>query len=269
MRGRSNRGRRMEDQWLGAGVPVREWGGAELDVLGRPTILLVEDDNDIRDLLATLLHLAGFGTEPCRTAEEGLERLREQHFDLVLTDYMLPHRSGTWLLRQASDEGLLEGTPAILVTAHPDPRDAEGYEVIRKPFDLDELVDRVKRRLESGNAKESSRQPRSSKKRSNHSGDGHQGDCPDPVELILYVSAESPTSASAIANIKATLSRYKSLSVKLTICDVSKDPSGASTDGGAFPPTLVKHGPGPRTFILGHITNPELLLELLEACEEP
>ncbi len=38
-------------------------------------------------------------------------------------------------------------------------------------------------------------------------------------------------------------------------------------DSIAFTPTLVKRSPGPRTFILGHISNPEVLVELLEGCE--
>ena len=100
-------------------------------------------------------------------------------------------------------------------------------------------------------------------------GDGGQPHCPDPIELILYVSAHSPRSATAIENIRAVLSRYSSSRVKLTIHDLSKDPNAGITDSVAFTPTLVKRSPGPRTFILGHITSPELLLELLESCEDP
>ena len=58
----------------------------------RPFILLVEDDDDTRELMVTLLGMSGFQTLPCRTAEEGLEQLRESPFDLVLTDYCLPRR---------------------------------------------------------------------------------------------------------------------------------------------------------------------------------
>ncbi len=79
--------------------------------------------------------------------------------------------------------------------------------------------------------------------------------CPDPVELVLYVSAESPGPAHAIRNIKRALSRYRSDRVTLTICDPAKDLA------------LVKRSAGPRTFILGHITNSELLIELLDGCD--
>lgn len=107
-------------------------------------VLLVEDDPDIRELLITLLKLAGFTPTACSTAEQALEQLREHAFDVVLTDYALPNRTGAWLLNRASEEGLLEATPVLVVTAHPSPEDITGFEVIQKPFDLDQLVERVR-----------------------------------------------------------------------------------------------------------------------------
>ena len=256
----------MEDRtWADKHHTAARWTDAEMEALGRPSILLVEDDRDIRDLLETLLNIAGFQVEGCGTAEEALEHLRESPFDLVLTDYCLPHRSGGWLLKQASEEGLLDTTPALVVTAHPSPADAEGFEIIQKPFDLDELVGHVRRRLTGERPPQ--RKPRSASPAGRPSDDGAP-DCPDPIELILYVSAQSPRSATAIANVKAVLSRFHSSRVSLTICDLSANPSGGKADAVAFTPTLVKRSPGPRTFIIGHLTNPSLLLELLEGCEE-
>jgi CheY-like chemotaxis protein len=229
------------------------------------SVLLVEDDTDIRELMTTLLQLAGFVTTACSTAEMALEQLREQPFDIVLTDYMLPNRTGGWLLEQASREGLLDSTPVMVVTAHPSP-DVNGFEVVRKPFDLEDLVSRVRHRLEG-----TSRRPKlpiSGGFISNRPGDGNGGDCPEPVELILYVSSHSPRSAPAIENIKRVVARFASHRVNLTICDLSKNPMDGEADSIAFTPTLVKRSPGPRTFILGHITNPELVAALLESCGE-
>lgn len=155
----------------------------------------------------------------------------------------------------------------MLVTAYPHPMDAGGHEVILKPFDLDELVGRVRRRLAAGNGKtEKPRPPIAPPPPARRRDDG-DALCPQPIELILYVSAQSPRSASAIANIRQALSRYESHRVDLTIWDLSEDPSRGIADSIAFTPTLVKRSPGPRTFILGHITNPDLVLELLDGCD--
>jgi len=108
------------------------------------SILVVEDDPDIRDLLSTLLEMAGYTTTACGTAEEGLNVLREETFDFVLTDYALPNRTGGWLLQQAQQEGLLDATPALIVTAHPQPSDVDGFDVFQKPFDLDHLAWRIR-----------------------------------------------------------------------------------------------------------------------------
>ena len=65
----------------------------------------------------------------------------------------------------------------------------------------------------------------------------------------------------------AAFSWFKSSRVKLTVCDLARDPAGGVEDSVAFTPTLVRRAPGPRTFILGHVTNPDLLMELLADCE--
>jgi DNA-binding response OmpR family regulator len=249
----------------GAEGELPGWLKAEMrDVFSGASVLLVEDDPDIRELMSTLLTLAGFETTACATAEAALEELREQPFDLVLTDYMLPTRTGAWLLQQASNEGLIDATPALIVTAHPDAADVRGYDVIPKPFDLEELVSTVKRHLSGGTSRRP-KLPMSAPILSSGARDGRDGGGREPIDLVLYVSAHSPRSAHAIKNIKSVLARFESSRVKLTICDLSQDPHQGLADAVAFTPTLVKRSPGPRTFILGHIANPEILVEILEA----
>jgi len=261
----------MNDRWsTGRASPDDAWIRAEMkQTFEGASILVVEDDPDIRDLLSTLLEMAGYTTRACASAEEGLNALREETFDFVLTDYALPNRTGGWLLQQARQEGLLDATPALVVTAHPHLSDIEGFDVFQKPFDLDHLISHVRRRLNGGGPRRSQRQPEVRRGTSrNGDGSNHRDDgCPEPIELILYVSADSPRSANAISNIKRVLSRYRSDRVTLTICDLARDPMLGETDSIAFTPTLVKRSPGPRTYILGHITNPDVLIELLEGCE--
>jgi CheY-like chemotaxis protein len=233
--------------------------------LALPSILVVEDDRDIREMISLLLDTAGFAVQACDTAECGLNALREGEFDLILTDYALPRQSGMWLLERAESEGLIDGTPVLIVTAHPHVEGAAGYEVIHKPFDLDELIETVRHRVE-GEGPRRRREPAPPRTMGTDGRGGGTG-CPDPVELILYVSSQSPRSFAAMRNIKRVLKRVKASRVKLTVCDLSRDPGGGIGDSVVFTPTLVRRSPGPRTFILGHITNPDLLLELLADCE--
>ena len=266
----------MEDTFRPGGGDTNPWDYSDRhEQLALPTVLLVEDDRDIRDMISTLLDMSGFAVVACDTAECGLNALREQEFDLILTDYALPRQSGLWLLQEAEAEGLIQGTPVLIVTAHPHVETEAGYEVIYKPFDLDELIERVRQRMEGGN---SPRRRRPSMPPSTRPGgllgpldDGLGGsgpeNCPDPVELVLYISARSPRSTAAVKTIKKALERYSSSRVKLTVCDLAENPTAGIEDAVAFTPTLVRRRPGPRTFILGHITSPELLLELLADCE--
>ena len=260
----------MKDRWSGDQRNLGDaWIRTEMKrTFGGESILVVEDDPDIRALLSTLLETAGYNSTACATAEQGLNALREETFDFVLTDYALPNRTGGWLLQQAQQEGLLDATPALVVTAHPNPPDVDGFDVFQKPFDLDHLISHVRQRLDDGGPRPP-RRPGDARPGAlrNHNGHNQDNGCPDPIELILYVSADSPRSANAINNIKRVLSRYRSDKVTLTICDLARNPMLGEADNVAFTPTLVKRSPGPRTYILGHITNPDVLIELLDGCD--
>lgn len=98
-------------------------------------------------------------------------------------------------------------------------------------------------------------------------GDDGRSDCPGPIELILYVTGQPGCSANAIAQIRHVVSREFSDTVTLTICEVAADPSMTAPDCTSLSPAHDSRGPGPRTFILGHATNPDLLMELLEDCQ--
>jgi len=126
------------------------------------TILLVEDDDEMRRLLATALRRDGHRVVEAKDGEEALDWLGLCLFDgsleripsLIVSDIRLPNFTGIELL-----EGLLcasEAIPTILITGFPDARiraDAEelGAEcVIEKPFDLDELRAAVRSAVHPG-----------------------------------------------------------------------------------------------------------------------
>ncbi|HEX8440689.1 response regulator, partial [Archangium sp.] len=103
-------------------------------------ILLVEDNEDIREGLTDLLESEGYSVAGSGSAEEGLDRLRSESFQLVITDYMLPGQNGGWMLEQAAREERLRGMGAVMITAHPRVRPPAGVRLVHKPLDIDDFL---------------------------------------------------------------------------------------------------------------------------------
>jgi CheY-like chemotaxis protein len=103
-------------------------------------ILLVEDNEDIREGLTDLLESEGYSVAGSGTAEDGLALLRTERFQLLITDYMLPGENGGWLLEQAAREERLRGMGAVMITAHPRVRPPEGVRLMHKPLDIDDFL---------------------------------------------------------------------------------------------------------------------------------
>ena len=127
------------------------------------TILIVEDEQDIRELLAYNLEKEGYATVQAADGKEGLELARSRKPDLILLDLMLPKMDGLAVCRELERDSGTVRIPIIMLTAKGETFDkvlglelgADDY--IVKPFDAKELVARVKavlRRYEAGSAKE-------------------------------------------------------------------------------------------------------------------
>ena len=149
----------LESRCSSAGCGVARRSGAPVGGLRRPEhdrsippevarILVVEDQSDVRQMLATALELEGHQVDQAASATEGLHRLESSHYDLVLTDYAMPDRTGTWMLIEAGRRGLLDHTSALIVTAHPDVGNLGSVHVITKPLDLDRFLDLVQDMLD-------------------------------------------------------------------------------------------------------------------------
>jgi len=110
-------------------------------------ILVVEDQDDVRRMLVTALELDGYRVDEAANAGEGLERLREARYNLVLSDYAMPGNTGTWMFLEATRLGLLEDVTPVIVTAQPFVRDTPSIAVIAKPIELDSFLDQVRRLL--------------------------------------------------------------------------------------------------------------------------
>jgi DNA-binding response OmpR family regulator len=119
---------------------------------GEPSrrVLLVEDERHIRDLVELHLGLEGFTTTPTGNGEEALALLREQAFDLVVLDLMLPGLDGLTILKVLRREPLNADVPVLLLTARREETDkvlgletgADDY--LTKPFGVRELIARVR-----------------------------------------------------------------------------------------------------------------------------
>jgi two-component system response regulator MtrA len=113
-------------------------------------ILLVEDDPSIREVTAIGLAAAGFAVTTASDGVEGLERFRGDQYDLVLLDIMLPRLDGYEVCRQIRRTSTV---PVVMLTARGDTMDvvvgleAGADDYVRKPFDLPELIARIRAAL--------------------------------------------------------------------------------------------------------------------------
>ena len=220
-------------------------------------ILVVEDQDDVRRMLVTALEIEGHQVDEAASALDGLKRLEEAGYNLILSDYAMPGGTGTWMLHEATRRGLMEGTIAVIVTAHPDVRELAGVEVISKPLDLDHFLEQVQRLLASTAAGYESGEVQMPPA---------EGAARHRVELKLYVSSASPASIQARRNLERLLQRFEASQVKLTICDLGREPLAGEADRIAFTPTLVKQYPEPKMWVLGNLREPEILADLLRVC---
>ncbi|MCQ4111205.1 response regulator [Aeromonas sp. JL9] len=110
-------------------------------------ILLVDDDLELTQLLTEILTLEGFQVTVAEDGEEGLQRLAEQSFDLVLLDVMMPKLNGFAMLTKLRKT---HDTPVLMLTARGDSQDrvngleAGADDYLAKPFDDRELLARVR-----------------------------------------------------------------------------------------------------------------------------
>ena len=111
------------------------------------TVLIVEDEKNIVDILRFNLQREGYQTAEAYDGEEGLEKARTADPDLILLDVMLPKMNGFDVCRQLREAG--SSVPVIILTAREEEADKVfGLEIgaddyITKPFSMRELLARV------------------------------------------------------------------------------------------------------------------------------
>ncbi|MHB8884220.1 MAG: cell cycle two-component system response regulator CpdR [Methylovirgula sp.] len=114
-------------------------------------ILLAEDDNDMRRFLAKALQNAGFCVVSFDNGLSAYNRLREEPFQLLLTDIVMPEMDGIELARRATeldpDIKVMFITGFAAVALNPDNNAPRQAKILSKPFHLKDLVNEVQRLL--------------------------------------------------------------------------------------------------------------------------
>jgi two-component system phosphate regulon response regulator PhoB len=126
-------------------------------------VLIVEDERDLERVLAYNFRQAGFDVVSAMNGETALRAVKEERFDLILLDLMLPDISGTEVCRRLKQNPQTSSIPVIMVTAKGEEVDrVVGFELgaddyVVKPFSVRELILRAKailRRSEGGGSPE-------------------------------------------------------------------------------------------------------------------
>jgi len=116
----------------------------EVALPSQGSVLIIDDEVEIRESLQTLLELEGYEVEAAATGEEGLARLGEHPFDLVLLDLALPDRNGIELLPEI--RALDFQIAIIMITAYGTVEDAVramqtgAANFLQKPWDNEKLL---------------------------------------------------------------------------------------------------------------------------------
>ena len=122
-------------------------------------ILVVDDDQGIREFLEIMLTKEGYNVTVANDAMKALSRCKKEHFDLILTDLKMPKVDGIEFLKSVKD--VCPETMVILITAYASPETAvsamkEGaYDYIEKGVDIDELKSIISSALDKTGVRES------------------------------------------------------------------------------------------------------------------
>ena len=107
-------------------------------------ILVIDDDETVRDVLRSLLTTKGFEVTLAQDGQSGLELIKGNKYDLILTDLMMPHVGGIEILKELSASNIT--TPVLVITAFGTVQTAVeamklgAFEYVTKPFNLDEIM---------------------------------------------------------------------------------------------------------------------------------
>lgn len=124
-----------------------------MNPLSSDTIVLVEDDEGIREILSAMLELHGFSVVTAADGIEGLATVRNKMPSLIITDVKMPGMTGFELLAILREDAVLRGIPVIVISAKDDRATTRhcmelgAADFITKPFSEDEVIRSIATRL--------------------------------------------------------------------------------------------------------------------------
>ena len=107
-------------------------------------VLIVDDEADIIEILQYVLETQGYECITAFDGEEGLKLAREANPDLIILDVMMPKINGYKISRLLKFDAKYKDIPIIMITARSQNEDKAIGEYITKPFQVDEVVEKVK-----------------------------------------------------------------------------------------------------------------------------
>ena len=162
-----------------------------------PAILVVDDELSMREFLNILLEKEGYAVTTASDATSALDQLKDQDFDLVISDIKMPGLGGLSLLEKIKE--MNSSTPVIMITAYASPENAViamkngAFDYITKPFKVDEIIKIVKSAVSATHIPKSDTIPATT-----DSFEGIIGNSQEMLKIYNLISRIAPTPASIL-----------------------------------------------------------------------
>ncbi|HET6278695.1 MAG TPA: response regulator, partial [Candidatus Polarisedimenticolia bacterium] len=164
-------------------------------------LLIVDDEQGMRDFLSIMLKKEGYSVSLADSAERASGFVERGDLDLIISDISMPGQSGLEVLRQAKEAN--PDTPVIMITAYASTESAVealklgAYDYIIKPFDVDELKIVVRNALEKSRLERENRLLKRELKEK-CGADDLVGDSPCMREMMGVVERIAPTNSTVL-----------------------------------------------------------------------
>ena len=122
------------------------------------SVLVVEDDPEINELVGAYVQIAGFEYESALNGEQAVEKARAKHPSLIVLDVMLPDFDGFEVARRLKGESHTREIPIVMLTAldrdeyRQKGRTAGAVDYLTKPFDPDRLMESIRENAKGNGA---------------------------------------------------------------------------------------------------------------------